>query len=204
MKEFHTVFIHTICWKLYFNTLCNWSHEKVLFANPSKLWAWWGVDPVLKSCLPSEYVVVIFQAFSSSSFSTENPRGSSILCLWCMYWTGPHLAALVMRISCHTDCCQHSQEFLKDQESSRRLTVRMAAWMQHPSISVRRHRRFERTLNKNVFASGGGAGSEPSGWRSGTYHQGRFGWMASLGFLAPGAWTATTRGRSRNSPYPTV
>ena len=61
------------------------------------------------------------------------------------------LAALVMRISCHTDCCQHSQEFLKDQESS--SDSEDGSLDAASDISVRRHRRFERTLNKNVFTS---------------------------------------------------
>eukprot|EP00069_Balaena_mysticetus_P006692 bmy_18800T0 len=65
------------------------------------------------------------------------------------------VAALVMRISCHTDCRQHPQKkFLQDQESSSNSSDSEDGSSYAASdISVRRHRRYERTLNKNVFSS---------------------------------------------------
>ncbi|XP_036728902.1 protein eva-1 homolog A [Balaenoptera musculus] len=65
------------------------------------------------------------------------------------------VAALVMRISCHTDCRQHPQKkFLQDQESSSNSSDSEDGSSYAASdISVRRHGRFERTLNQNVFTS---------------------------------------------------
>ncbi|XP_012906649.1 protein eva-1 homolog A isoform X1 [Mustela putorius furo] len=65
------------------------------------------------------------------------------------------LAALVMRISCHTDCRQRPRKkFLQDRESSSDSSDSEDGSSDTASdISVRRHRRFERTLNKNVFTS---------------------------------------------------
>ncbi|XP_047637623.1 protein eva-1 homolog A [Phacochoerus africanus] len=65
------------------------------------------------------------------------------------------LAALVMRISCHTDCRQPPQKkFLQDRESSSNSSDSEDGSSDAASdISIRRHRRFERTLNKNVFTS---------------------------------------------------
>lgn len=65
------------------------------------------------------------------------------------------LAALVMRISCHTDCrrrprkkCLQDQESRSDSSDSSDDSSDTAS-----DLSVRRHRRFERSLNKNVFTS---------------------------------------------------
>lgn len=65
------------------------------------------------------------------------------------------LAALVMRISCHTDCRQGPRRrCLQDQESSSDSSDSEDGSEDTASdLSVRRHRRFERTLNKNVFTS---------------------------------------------------
>ncbi|XP_073753584.1 protein eva-1 homolog A [Callorhinus ursinus] len=65
------------------------------------------------------------------------------------------LAALVMRISCHTDCRQRPRKkFLQDRENSSDSSDSEDGSSDTASdISVRRHRRFERTLNKNVFTS---------------------------------------------------
>ncbi|XP_008588167.1 PREDICTED: protein eva-1 homolog A-like [Galeopterus variegatus] len=72
------------------------------------------------------------------------------------------LAALVMRISCHTDCRRHPRKkFLQDRESScsKSSCSSDSSDSEEGSsdtasdLSVRRHRRFERTLNKNVFTS---------------------------------------------------
>lgn len=65
------------------------------------------------------------------------------------------LAALVMRISCHTDCRRRpSRKFLQDRDSSSDSSDSEDGSEDTASdLSVRRHRRFERTLNKNVFTS---------------------------------------------------
>uniref|UniRef100_A0A8C6CMV1 Eva-1 homolog A, regulator of programmed cell death n=1 Tax=Moschus moschiferus TaxID=68415 RepID=A0A8C6CMV1_MOSMO len=97
-------------------------------------------------------MALLSNILAAYSFVSENPEGAALyfvsgVCIGLVLT----LAALVMRISCHTDCCQHSQKFLKDQESSSDSedgSVDAAS-----DISIRRHRRFERTLNKNVFTS---------------------------------------------------
>ncbi|ELW63986.1 Protein FAM176A [Tupaia chinensis] len=65
------------------------------------------------------------------------------------------LAALVMRISCHADCRRRPRKkFLQDRESSCDSSDSEDGSSDTASdLSVRRHRRFERTLNKNVFTS---------------------------------------------------
>ncbi|XP_007956377.1 protein eva-1 homolog A [Orycteropus afer afer] len=66
------------------------------------------------------------------------------------------LVALVMRISCHTDCQRRSPQgkFPQDRESSSESSDSEDGSSDTASdLSVRRHRRFERTLNKNVFTS---------------------------------------------------
>ncbi|XP_075419174.1 substance-P receptor isoform X3 [Tenrec ecaudatus] len=66
------------------------------------------------------------------------------------------LVALVMRISCYTDCRRRPtrRTFLQDRESSSGSSDSEDGGSDTASdLSVRRHRRFERTLNKNVFTS---------------------------------------------------
>ncbi|XP_005385521.1 PREDICTED: protein eva-1 homolog A isoform X1 [Chinchilla lanigera] len=65
------------------------------------------------------------------------------------------LAALVMRISCHTDCRRGPRrKFLQDGENSSDSSDSEEDSSDTTSDrSMRRHRRFERTLNKNVFTS---------------------------------------------------
>ncbi|XP_023600046.1 LOW QUALITY PROTEIN: protein eva-1 homolog A [Myotis lucifugus] len=64
-------------------------------------------------------------------------------------------AALVMRLSCRVDCRRRSRpgRSLPDQESSSDSSDSSDSEDGSSDISVRRHRRFERTLNKNVFTS---------------------------------------------------
>ncbi|NP_001422197.1 protein eva-1 homolog A [Bos mutus] len=100
-------------------------------------------------------MALLSNILAAYSFVSENPEGAALyfvsgVCIGLVLT----LAALVMRISCHTDCCQHSQKFLKDQESSSNSSDSEDGSLDAASdISVRRHRRFERTLNKNVFTS---------------------------------------------------
>ncbi|XP_006899712.1 PREDICTED: protein eva-1 homolog A [Elephantulus edwardii] len=67
------------------------------------------------------------------------------------------LVALVMRISCHTDCRRHPtrRKFLPDRASSSEGSDsdEDGGSDSASDLSVRRHRRFERTLNRNVFTS---------------------------------------------------
>ncbi|CAN0508880.1 unnamed protein product [Rangifer tarandus platyrhynchus] len=100
-------------------------------------------------------MALLSNILAAYSFVSENPQGAALyfvsgVCIGLVLT----LAALVMRISCHTDCCQHSQKLLRDQESSSNSSDSEDGSLDAASdISVRRHRRFERTLNKNVFTS---------------------------------------------------
>lgn len=91
------------------------------------------------------------------SFVSENPERVALyfvsgVCIGLVLT----LAALVMRISCQTDCRRRRRKkrFLQGAESSSDSSDSEDGSSDTASdISVRRHRRFERTLNKNVFAS---------------------------------------------------
>ncbi|XP_011842663.1 PREDICTED: protein eva-1 homolog A [Mandrillus leucophaeus] len=90
------------------------------------------------------------------SFVSENPERAALyfvsgVCIGLVLT----LAALVIRISCHTDCRRRpKKKFLQDRESSSDSSDSEDGSEDTASdLSVRRHRRFERTLNKNVFTS---------------------------------------------------
>lgn len=66
------------------------------------------------------------------------------------------LAALVTKISCQTDCRRRHRrrKFQQEEASSSDSSDSEDGSSDTASdISMRRHRRFERTLNKNVFTS---------------------------------------------------
>ncbi|XP_076990803.1 protein eva-1 homolog A [Tamandua tetradactyla] len=66
------------------------------------------------------------------------------------------LAAVVTRVSCHTDCRQRpGRKFLQAGEDSSDggSDSEDGSSDAASDLSARRHRRFERTLNKNVFTS---------------------------------------------------
>lgn len=89
------------------------------------------------------------------SYISENPERAALyfvsgVCIG-LFLT---LAALVMRISCHTDCRRGPRRrCLQDRECSDSSDSEDGSEDTASDLSVRRHRRFERTLNKNVFTS---------------------------------------------------
>lgn len=133
------------------NTLCYLSHEKALFVAIKAL----GPGERGPSCAEVIFALLVYSSHLFPPSPTENPEGAALyfvsgVCAGLVLT----LAALVMRSSCHTDCCQRSQKLLKDQESSSNSSDSEDGSLDAASdISVRRHRRFERTLNKNVFTS---------------------------------------------------
>uniref|UniRef100_A0A384CV39 Eva-1 homolog A, regulator of programmed cell death n=1 Tax=Ursus maritimus TaxID=29073 RepID=A0A384CV39_URSMA len=101
-------------------------------------------------------MALLSNILAAYSFVSENPERAALyfvsgVCIGLVLT----LAALVMRISCHTDCRQRPQKkFLQDRDSSCESSDSEDGSSDTASdISVRRHRRFERTLNKNVFTS---------------------------------------------------
>ncbi|XP_020942975.1 protein eva-1 homolog A, partial [Sus scrofa] len=117
----------------------------------------------LPFCYNAELVIpehvdmaLLSNILAAYSFVSENPERAALyfvsgVCIGLVLT----LAALVMRISCHTDCRQPPQKkFLQDRESSSNSSDSEDGSSDAASdISIRRHRRFERTLNKNVFTS---------------------------------------------------
>ncbi|KAM8785607.1 protein eva-1 homolog A isoform 1-T4 [Rhynchonycteris naso] len=111
------------------------------------------MEPLTAQLLDMALLSNILAAYS---FVSENPERAALyfvsgVCIGLVLT----LAALVMRISCHTDCRRRPRKkFLHDQESSSDSSDSEDGSSDTASdISVRRHRRFERTLNKNVFTS---------------------------------------------------
>ncbi|EGV96803.1 protein eva-1 homolog A [Cricetulus griseus] len=101
-------------------------------------------------------MALLSSVLAACSYISENPERAALyfvsgVCIG-LFLT---LAALVMRISCHTDCrrgprrrCLQDHESSSDSSDSEDGSEDTAS-----DLSVRRHRRFERTLNKNVFTS---------------------------------------------------
>lgn len=102
-------------------------------------------------------MALLSNILAAYSFVSENPERVALyfvsgVCIGLVLT----LAALVMRISCQTDCRRRRRKkrFLQGGESSSDSSDSEDGSSDTASdISVRRHRRFERTLNKNVFAS---------------------------------------------------
>ncbi|KAM5250298.1 LOW QUALITY PROTEIN: protein eva-1 homolog A [Hipposideros larvatus] len=104
---------------------------------------------------PAE-MALLSNILAAYSFVSENPERAALyfvsgVCIGLVLT----LAALVMRISCHTDCRRRPRKkYLQDQDSSSDSSDSEDGSSDTASdISVRRHRRFERSLNKNVFTS---------------------------------------------------
>ncbi|KAI5145799.1 Protein Eva-1 A [Manis pentadactyla] len=101
-------------------------------------------------------MALLSNILATYSFVSENPERAALyfVCGVCVGLVLT-LAALVMRISCHTDCQRHPRKkVLQEPESSSDSSDSEDGSLDTASdLSVRRHRRFERTLNKNVFTS---------------------------------------------------
>lgn len=101
-------------------------------------------------------MALLSNILAAYSFVSENPERAALyfVCGVCVGLVLT-LAALVMRISCHTDCRRHPRKkVLQEPESSSDSSDSEDGSLDTASdLSVRRHRRFERTLNKNVFTS---------------------------------------------------
>ncbi|XP_048208779.1 protein eva-1 homolog A [Perognathus longimembris pacificus] len=103
-----------------------------------------------------EDMSLLSNILAAYSFVLENPERTALyfvsgVCIGLLLT----LAALVVRISCHTDCQRHPRrsKFLQDRESSESSDSEDGSEDTASDLSLRRHRRFERTLNKNVFTS---------------------------------------------------
>ncbi|XP_062974586.1 protein eva-1 homolog A [Elgaria multicarinata webbii] len=99
----------------------------------------------------STEMALLSNVLAAYSFITENPERAALyfvsgICVGLLLT----LLALVLRISCQTDCKQSAtKKPSRDSDSSGSDND-----SDTPSdLSARRHRRFERTLNMNIFTS---------------------------------------------------
>ncbi|KAL8173190.1 UNVERIFIED_CONTAM: Protein eva-1 A [Gekko kuhli] len=90
---------------------------------------------------------------AASSFITENPERAALyfvsgVCIGLLLT----LLALVLRVSCQTDC-KRSRSKKPPRETESDSSESDDDSDTTSDLSARRHRRFERTLNMNVFTS---------------------------------------------------
>ncbi|XP_062813313.1 protein eva-1 homolog A [Anolis carolinensis] len=101
----------------------------------------------------STEMALLSSILAAYSFITENPERAALyfvsgICIGLLLT----LAALVLRISCRTDCKKSSTKkpsWDADSDSSGSDNDSDTT----SDLSARRHRRFERTLNMNIFTS---------------------------------------------------
>lgn len=111
---------------------------------------------------PAPDMALLSNILATYSFVSENPERAALyfvsgVCIGLVLT----LAALVVRLSCRVDCqrrrARARRKFLPDRESSSGGGSSDSSSDSEDGgssdVSVRRHRRFERTLNKNVFTS---------------------------------------------------
>ncbi|MFT7810640.1 protein eva-1 homolog C-like isoform X1 [Arapaima gigas] len=113
------------------------------------------LSPKMEAVPVRTEMALISNALAAYMFIAEHPERAALyfMCGVCLGLT-LILLALVVRISCHADCraqvpekqthAAHSTSHSSDSESD---------WDSASDLSARRHRRFERTLNTNVFVS---------------------------------------------------
>ncbi|XP_066450401.1 protein eva-1 homolog A [Eleutherodactylus coqui] len=100
-------------------------------------------------------MALISNVLAAYSFITENPERAALyfvsgVCIGLILT----LVALVMRISCQTDCKRSTvKKNPRKQESDSDTSDSDDDSDTTSDLSARRHRRFERTLNMNVFTS---------------------------------------------------
>ncbi|XP_004844705.1 protein eva-1 homolog A isoform X2 [Heterocephalus glaber] len=115
-----------------------------------------STDPVIVEHAEAE-MNFLTSILATYSFVSKNPERAALyfvsgVCIGLVVT----LAALVMKISCHTDCRRGPRrKFPQDGENSSSDSSDSEEDTSDTTSdrSVRRHRRFERTLNKNVFTS---------------------------------------------------
>ncbi|XP_025064374.1 protein eva-1 homolog A [Alligator sinensis] len=103
----------------------------------------------------STEMALLSNILAAYSFITENPERAALyfvsgVCIGLVLT----LAALVLRVSCRTDCKQSPvKKPSRDRESDSDSSDSDDDSDTTSDLSARRHRRFERTLNMNVFTS---------------------------------------------------
>ncbi|NXS09087.1 EVA1A protein, partial [Neodrepanis coruscans] len=114
--------------------------------------------PVLTSNMEpvgvSTEMALLSNILAAYAFITENPERAALyfvsgVCIGLVLT----LLALVLRVSCRTDCKRSSKKPPRERESDSDSSDSDDDSDTTSDLSARRHRRFERTLNMNVFTS---------------------------------------------------
>ncbi|XP_036437032.1 protein eva-1 homolog C isoform X1 [Colossoma macropomum] len=105
----------------------------------------------------STEMALISNALAAYTYITEHPERCALYFM-CGVCAGLFLTlfALVVQISCRTDCRRRhavSRKRPRPAESESDSSGSDSDWDSGSDLSARRHRRFERTLNTNIFTS---------------------------------------------------
>ncbi|XP_041832132.1 protein eva-1 homolog C isoform X2 [Melanotaenia boesemani] len=116
-----------------------------------------SMNPVINST-SSGSMALISNALAAYTYISDHPERAALFFV-CGVCLGLFLTlfALVVQISCRTDCQPRQQSPAKKRQrpadSSSDSSDSDSDWDTTSDLSARRHRRFERTLNMNVFTS---------------------------------------------------
>uniref|UniRef100_A0A3Q1BE47 SUEL-type lectin domain-containing protein n=1 Tax=Amphiprion ocellaris TaxID=80972 RepID=A0A3Q1BE47_AMPOC len=116
-----------------------------------------GMNPIINST-SSANMALISNALAAYTYISDHPERAALFFV-CGVCLGLFLTlfALVVQISCRTDCQPRQRPPTKKRarptDSSSDSSDSDSDWDTTSDLSARRHRRFERTLNMNVFTS---------------------------------------------------
>uniref|UniRef100_A0A3B3XD59 EVA1 domain-containing protein n=1 Tax=Poecilia mexicana TaxID=48701 RepID=A0A3B3XD59_9TELE len=116
-----------------------------------------GMNPVINSTSRAN-MALISNALAAYTYISDHPERAALFFV-CGVCLGLFLTlfALVVQISCRTDCQSRKRPAVKKPprpaHSSSDSSDSDSDWDTTSDLSARRHRRFERTLNMNVFTS---------------------------------------------------
>ncbi|XP_029966525.1 protein eva-1 homolog A isoform X3 [Salarias fasciatus] len=115
------------------------------------------VNPIINSTSGAN-MALISNALAAYTYISDHPERAALFFV-CGVCLGLFLTlfALVVQISCRTDCQPRQRPPAKKRarpaDSSSDSSDSDSDWDTTSDLSARRHRRFERTLNMNVFTS---------------------------------------------------
>ncbi|XP_076021548.1 protein eva-1 homolog C isoform X1 [Genypterus blacodes] len=115
------------------------------------------MNPIINST-SSSGMALISNALAAFNYIADHPERAALFFV-CGVCLGLFLTlfALVVQISCRTDCQPRQRPAVKKRarpaDSSSDSSDSDSDWDTTSDLSARRHRRFERTLNMNVFTS---------------------------------------------------
>nr|XP_046155282.1 protein eva-1 homolog A-like isoform X3 [Oncorhynchus gorbuscha] len=117
------------------------------------------MNPVINATTVSTDMSLISSSLAAFNYIADHPERAALyfvcgVCLGLLLT----LFALVVQISCRTDCQPRrpgttTKNRLRPTDSSSDSSDSDSDWETTSDLSARRHRRFERTLNMNVFTS---------------------------------------------------